>query len=136
MAFLLDTNHCFLLIARDPRLVPVLRRRPAEHLSISVIVAGELLYGAGISQRSAENLGAVAEFLGQIDQHMISPATAEHYSDLNRRRSFDVARLGFTDNDLWIAATALQNGLVIVSDDADYQRMAEVSALVVENWLR
>lgn len=108
-----------------------------------------MLYGAAISQRSEENLIAVAEFLGQIDQHMISPATAEHYADLKarlleafgprertRRRSFDLARLGFTDNDLWIAATALQNEMVIVSDDTDYLRMAEVSALAVENWLR
>ena len=46
MAYLLDTNHCFLLIARDPRLVAAATERATEQLATSVIVAGELRYGA------------------------------------------------------------------------------------------
>ncbi|HUP59749.1 MAG TPA: hypothetical protein VNA69_04955 [Thermoanaerobaculia bacterium] len=42
MAYLLDTNHCFLLIARDPRLAAAAAARAAEQLTTSVIVAGEL----------------------------------------------------------------------------------------------
>jgi tRNA(fMet)-specific endonuclease VapC len=147
MAFLLDTNHCFLLIARDPRVVASAGKRPAEQLATSVIVAGELLYGATISERSFENQMAVEDFLGRIDQLLISPATAQHYSELKarllaafgpreraRRRGFDLARLGFTENDLWIAASAIENKMVLVSNDTDHRRMAEVSELVVENW--
>jgi len=40
MAYLLDTNHCFLLIARDPRLASAAAARAAEQLTTSVIVAG------------------------------------------------------------------------------------------------
>ena len=149
MAYLLDTNHCFLLIARDARLVAAANARAAEQFATSVIVAGELRYGAAVSERHRENAAAVEDFLGRIDQLLISPATAQHYADVKsrlllefgpreraRRRSFDLARLGFTDNDLWIAASAIEHGLTIVSDDDDYRRMASVSSLRIETWLR
>lgn len=101
------------------------------------------------NERSRENAAAVEDFLGRIDQILISPATAQHYADLksrllieygprerNRRRAFDLTRLGFTDNDLWIAATAIEHDAVLVSDDGDYRRMTDVSSLEVETWVR
>jgi tRNA(fMet)-specific endonuclease VapC len=148
MAYLLDTNHCFLLIARDPRLVASVTARSAEQLMTSVIVAGELRYGAAISGRHMENAQAVEDFLGRIDQVLISPLTAQYYADLkshllfefgprdrSRRRGFDLTRLGFTDNDLWIAASAIEQNAVLLSNDTDYRRMTVVSHLVVEDWV-
>lgn len=148
MAYLLDTNHCFLLIARDKRMMRSVLQRQADQMTTSVIVAGELRYGAAVSERVQENAIAVEDFLGRIDQLLISPATAQQYSDLKsrllfkygpreraRRRGFDLAKLGFTENDLWIAATAMERDLVLVSDDTDYSRMAEVATLDVETWL-
>jgi tRNA(fMet)-specific endonuclease VapC len=149
MAYLLDTNHCFLLIARDLRLVAAAEERAGERLATSVIVAGELRYGAAVSEHSRENAAAVDDFLGRIDQLLILPATAQHYADLKarlivkygprervRRRAFDLAKLGFTDNDLWIAASAIEHDAILVSDDSDYRRMAEVINLEVETWLQ
>jgi tRNA(fMet)-specific endonuclease VapC len=91
----------------------------------------------------------VEDFLGRIDQLLISAATAQHYADLKsallteygpreraRRRGFDLTRLGFTDNDLWIAAGAIEHDAVLVSNDGDYRRMTNVSNLRVETWLR
>jgi tRNA(fMet)-specific endonuclease VapC len=148
MAYLLDTNHCFLLIARVPQLVAVMAERSVEQFMTSVIVAGELRYGAAVSERSLENAQAVEDFLGRIDQVLISPRTAQHYADLKssllaefgprdraRRRGFDLTKLGFTDNDLWIAASAIEHNAILVSSDSDYRRMGEVSDLLVENWL-
>jgi predicted nucleic acid-binding protein len=74
MAYLLDTNHCFLLVARDPRLAAAVATRRAEHFMTSVIVAGELRYGAAVSERSRENAMAIEDFLGRIDQLLISTA--------------------------------------------------------------
>jgi len=123
-------------------------QRQADQMTTSVIVAGELRYGAAVSERAQENAIAVEDFLGRIDQLLISPATAQQYSDLKsrllfkygpreraRRRGFDLAKLGFTENDLWIAATAMERELVLVSNDTDYRRMAEVATLDVETWL-
>ena len=63
MPYLLDTNHCFLLIARAPRLVEAVTTRSAAQLMTSVIVAGELRYGAAVSERSRENALAIEDFL-------------------------------------------------------------------------
>ena len=49
MPYLLDTNHCFRLIARDARLHAVLADRPSAWLMTSVVVVGELRYGALIT---------------------------------------------------------------------------------------
>lgn len=149
MAYLFDTNHCFRLIARDPGIVAALAARAAARIVTSVVVAGELRYGAAISERRRENAIAVEEFLGRIDQLPVSAATAQHFADLKarllseygpreraRRRGFDLATLGFTDNDLWIAATAIEHDAVLISDDGDYARMAEVNTLTVESWVR
>ena len=74
MPHLLDTNHSFRLIARDERMLAALNERPLERLMTSVVAAGELRYGALISERRIENALAVEAFLGRIDQISISPA--------------------------------------------------------------
>jgi tRNA(fMet)-specific endonuclease VapC len=148
MPYLLDTNHCFRLIARDERMRPALRKRSFERLMTSVVVAGELRYGALISERKIENSLAVEDFLGRIDQVAISPAISQVYADLKasilvklgpkdraKRRNFDLTKLGFTDNDLWIAASALERDATVVSEDPDFRRMATLGSLSVENWL-
>ena len=44
-------------------------------------------------------------------------------------------RLGFTDNDLWIAASAVERQAILVSEDPDFRRMAALESLNVESWL-
>ncbi|MUG97631.1 PIN domain-containing protein [Scytonema sp. UIC 10036] len=53
----------------------------------------------------------------------------------SKRRKTQVTDLGFDENDLWIAAIALQHGLTIVSADSDFQRIQQVRTLSVESWL-
>ena len=96
-----------------------------------------------------ENQSAVHRFLEAIDVVPISSAIADGYGRLKgallerfgpreraRRRDFDLAKLGFGDNDLWIAASALELGAVLVSADPDFERIAEVADLAIENWMR
>lgn len=148
MLYLLDTNHCFRLVARDPRILAALDSRSDSRLTTSVVVAGELRYGAMISGRQIENSAAVEDFLAWIDQVGISSETSELYAGLKsrllirfgpkdriRRRGFDLAGLGFNDNDLWIAASAIERGATLVSQDGDFRRMAAIEALPLENWL-
>ena len=145
---LLDTNHCFRIIARDPRLLGHLEHVVTDSIATSVIVAGELTYGASISQQHDENRSAVVRFLTAIDVVPISSEIAGVYGDLKaallerfgpreraRRRDFDLAKLGFGDNDLWIAASAIELGAILVTADPDFERIAEVADLAIENWM-
>lgn len=52
-----------------------------------------------------------------------------------KRRKTKITELGFDENDLWIAAIALQHNLTIVSADSDFQRIQQARALSVECWL-
>jgi tRNA(fMet)-specific endonuclease VapC len=114
----------------------------------SIITRGELLYMAYNSERVDENLALVRAFLAGISVHRIDRDTTEIYGrikaaalrrfgpkDRARRRHFSLQSLGFTDNDFWIAAIALRHGLIVVSADSDFARLAEVTDLRHESWL-
>jgi len=135
------------MIAEDQRLLDRLHRIGSA--VTSMIVAGELYYGAAKSEHVENNWLAVDRFLNLIDVVPISSSVAGEYARLKsalldrfgpreraRRRNFDLATLGFGDNDLWIAATAIDRGAVLVSADPDFERMANVVDLVVEDWTR
>ena len=47
-----------------------------------------------------------------------------------------MTNLGFDENDLWIAAIALQHRLTIVSSDSDFPRIQQVvKSISVESWV-
>ncbi|NES21984.1 MAG: type II toxin-antitoxin system VapC family toxin [Symploca sp. SIO3E6] len=55
--------------------------------------------------------------------------------DKIKLRNFNLQNLGFGDNDLWIAATAIYYNLTVVSADNDFQRIQQVEPLVLESWV-
>jgi tRNA(fMet)-specific endonuclease VapC len=73
----------------------------------------------------------VADVYGRL-----KAAILDHYGprEKARRRRTDIRRLGFTENDLWIAAVARHHGCTIVSADSDFGRIAVVEELAVEDW--
>jgi tRNA(fMet)-specific endonuclease VapC len=54
--------------------------------------------------------------------------------DKRKRRNTKVESLGFKDNDLWIASTAIQHNLILVSADSDLLVLDGIQGLKVENW--
>ena len=112
------------------------------------VVQGELVFMALLSERTAENLGRLQEFLDRMDVLPIDDRVADAYGSIRavlvahfgprergRRKSVPLGKLGFSDNDVWIAAVAIARGLTVVSSDSDFLRMAEVLDLKVEDWL-
>jgi len=74
----------------------------------------------------------VADNYGQL-----RAALMDHFGPKERakQRRFELRHLGFSDNDLWIAATAIRFDLIVVTSDSDFARFAEVTALRYESWL-
>ncbi|TAE59238.1 MAG: type II toxin-antitoxin system VapC family toxin [Nostocales cyanobacterium] len=146
--YLLDTNHCSRIIFGDTNLIQQLELHSEAGVATSVIVRGELLYMAAKSQQTAANIQQVKAFLNTIDLYPINLSISDIYGDLKgklinkfgpkekaERRKFNIQTLGFGDNDLWIAATAIHYNLTVVSTDNDFRSIQQVYSFAVESWV-
>jgi len=146
--YLLDTTHCCKIINGDQKIAGKLSSLGSETVATCVIVQGELTYGALKSKHIEQNLLLVKQFLEALYVYPVDGETAEIYGrlkaeimerfgprDRNRRGSFPIHKLGFTDNDLWIAAVALRHKLIVVSGDTDFSRIKGIMNLNVEKWI-
>jgi tRNA(fMet)-specific endonuclease VapC len=103
---------------------------PDARLYASIIAEGEIRYGAEIGppmDRSGR-LEAYGLLLGYLAD--VLPITMgvvlRHEALVRRMRASKI-----TDNDVWMAAIALEHDMVMVTDDSHFDR---VPGLLVENW--
>ena len=126
--YLLDTNIVIGLFAADETITESLKQ--AESVFVSSIVLGELCYGAYKSQRVQENISRMDKFAVANAVLHNDTETARQYGAIKER----LYRKGhpIPENDIWIAAVALQFNLTLVSRDAHF---AEITDLQVDSWL-
>jgi tRNA(fMet)-specific endonuclease VapC len=145
--YLLDTTHCSQLLANNPTVTKKLSDLGDVIVGTCVIVQGELVFGASISEQRKTNLQRIKEFLNDVEVYEIDQETADIYGNIKatifnhfapkekaKRRQFAIRELGIGENDLWIAAIAKRHGLIVVSSDGDFDRIREVEDLSVEKW--
>ena len=125
--YLLDTNIVIAIFA-DETIVEE-KRQSADKVFLPSPAIGELYYGARKSDRPTENLAKINQIVQQIRILPCNLGTARWYGiikDHLRRKG----RL-IPDNDIWIAAIAMQHGLILVTRDAHFD---EVESLHTEYW--
>ena len=115
---LLDTNVLSEFFFGDPETVEAFQR--ASSLAVNTIVLGELLAGFAMGNRSGENRRLLARFLAnpRVSVHPLGPDTAEHYASVFaqlRRKGRPIPT-----NDMWVAASALEHGLALLTRDAHF----------------
>jgi tRNA(fMet)-specific endonuclease VapC len=125
--FLLDTNIIIALFAKERRVLQKLRN--AERVYLSSIAVGELLYGAHKSTQARSNIARIEEFAAANSVLACDLGTARHYGRVKDR----LRRKGrpLPENDIWMAALARQHGLMLVSRDAHF---TEVENLTLKAW--
>jgi tRNA(fMet)-specific endonuclease VapC len=96
---------------------------------LSTVSLGELHYGVHRSAHPNENLRQLERWLRVTVLLPVSPTTAEHYGRLKDQLSR--AGTPIPENDLWIAAQAMEHGLPLATRDAHFVR---VPGLVVLDW--
>jgi tRNA(fMet)-specific endonuclease VapC len=96
----------------------------SEHtLVIPMVVIGELRAGFAVGARQAENEQLMQHFLGtpNVNIATITNRTTEHFATLYaaQRKKGQVIGVG----DLWIAATALELDMPLLTLDSDFTRI-------------
>ena len=123
---LLDTNAYAAFKRGMPDAVEVIAHTP--RIGINSVVLGELLSGFAVGTREVENRQELELFLAsqRVHQLVIDAATAAQYAVVYR----ELRHRGrpIPTNDMWIAASALQHGFAVFSDDGHFH---EVSGLHV-----
>ena len=124
--FLLDTNVIIALFSGDKH---VSERLAEAEVFVPSTALGELYYGARKSSRAVENLARIEEFAAASRVLSCDAVTAWVYGDA-RNRLHSKGR-PIPENDLWIAAVAIQHGLTLVTRDDHFK---EVENLRRETW--
>jgi tRNA(fMet)-specific endonuclease VapC len=124
--FLIDTNIVIGLINKDDYIE---NRIQSLSFILNSVVVGELYFGVFRSARQAENLMKLEAFVAQYRVMACTKATSLQYGKI--RQQLLAKGRPIPDNDIWIAALALQHGLTLVTRDAHFRH---VDDLIVQAW--
>ncbi len=116
---ILDTNAVSALFAGDPLLGDVLAADALHHLP--VIVIGEYRYGLLRSDRATGLQILLDTLIRESTVLDVDRRTAESYARV--REGLRQAAKPIPENDIWIAALALQYGEAVVSRDRHFDHV-------------
>lgn len=123
--YLLDTGIVIALFANERTVVEQIE--DAEEIFIPSIVIGELYYGARKSGRVRENVARIELFAEANVVLLCDNETSRWYGvikDLLRQKGSLIP-----ENDVWIAALALRQGLVLVTRDSNFEAVTNLKTV-------
>ena len=123
--YLLDTGIVIALFANEQTVVEQIE--DAEEIFIPSIVIGELYYGARKSGRVRENVARIELFAEANVVLLCDNETSRWYGvvkDLLRQKGSLIP-----ENDVWIAALALRQGLVLVTRDSNFDAVTNLKTV-------
>ena len=124
--YLLDTNIVIALFANDASVMESLTK--AEEVFIPSVVIGELFYGAHKSARAKDNLARIDEFASSNLVLGCDMETARIYGDV--KNALRIKGHPIPENDIWIAAIAIQHNLTLVSRDGHFNEIESLNVVI------
>ena len=125
--YLLDTNIIIGMFTGDIAIEEKMQSR--HNLFLASPSIGELYYGAQKSDKVRENLHRINTF---VENHIFLSCdleTAQWYGII--KNQLQKKGRPIPNNDIWIAAVAMQHELILVTRDAHFD---EVESLQTERW--
>lgn len=124
MRIALDTNRLTDLFQGDASLAAFLG--PCDEIWIPFVVLAEMNAGFHGGTRQAQNEALLASLLARETVAILfaGRATTEHYA----RLFVQLKRAGtpIPDNDLWIAALAIENDLALITRDRHFEKLPQL----------
>jgi tRNA(fMet)-specific endonuclease VapC len=124
---LMDTNIVIALFADEASIKKNLAK--TEEVFIPNVVIGELFYGAHKSARSKENIARIEDLASSSVILGCDTETARIYGEV--KNALRIKGHPIPENDIWIAAIAVQHNLTLVSRDSHF---SEIDKLEVVAW--
>src|SRR5260221_947981 len=125
--YLLDTVAAIAILENDAAFQGLI---PSDaRASVPIMTVRELYAAAENSARVQANLQRFVEFASRRDVLMCDEQTAREYA----RISYQLRKKGrpIPQNDMWIAAIAMQYQLVLVTRDAHFRN---IDGLLLQTW--
>jgi tRNA(fMet)-specific endonuclease VapC len=124
MRVAIDTNRLTDLLRGDARLAE--RLVVCDEVWVPLVVLGEIKAGFHGGTQRHRNEALLQRFLAKATVSVLLPGreTAEHYA----RIFVQLKRAGtpVPDNDLWIAALALEHDLTLITRDRHFDRISQL----------
>lgn len=126
MRIFLDTSAYSAFLRDHKQIKHVIQR--AEAIWISAIVLGELHAGFIRGRQRQKNEDLLNQFLSSPRVHIspVDEGTAEPYAVI--LNEFWKAGNPIPTNDLWIAASVMQYGLILLTTDAHFLKVSQIIA--------
>ncbi len=98
----------------------------ASQVHVSATVLGELGFGFACGNREAKNLEELREFLAAsvVVVDSMTEDTAGHYAAL--KKFLRKQGTPIPENDIWIAASACEHGLCLLTSDRHFEKLPQV----------
>src|SRR5262249_15184326 len=121
---LLDTSAYSLFKRNSESAVKAIQT--AEEVRMSPIVLGELRSGFAGGSSQTRNESELTEFLRRprVETVLIDEEPSRFYAKISN----GLKRAGepIPTNDIWIAATAMQHGLIVLTADGHFERIPQI----------
>lgn len=127
--FCIDTSAYSHFQRGDEQIVEILDR--ADWIGVPVIALGEIRTGFLLGGRQAANEAELLEFLAHpvVEVLNVDHDASRHFAEI----VVDLRRAGtpLPTNDIWIAASAIRAGAVVVTYDRHFEEIVRVGSLVL-----
>jgi tRNA(fMet)-specific endonuclease VapC len=124
--YLLDTNAIIPILNGDANIASLLVGSVAF---VPIIAVAELYFGAEKSRQTEANIKRVDEFISQRTILTCDKETARWFGRIEYRSR--AKGKAIPQNDIWIAAIAIQHQLTVLTRDAHFR---EIDGLLAANW--
>ena len=129
--YLLDTNILIAALKGQPHVRKRLETLPLSSMRLSVIVLGELEFGAEKSAQGERNRARLAALAERLPLVGLDAEATRQYGRVRALLERQGTPIGA--NDTWIAAQALAISATLVTDNE--REFSRVPDLLLENWL-
>ncbi len=126
--YLLDTDTCIALLKKKPSVIQNLRDVGVHNCKISDVTIAELYFGA-VKSGSEKHFNEVNQISSLFESYSILYLLK--YAEI--RWELEKKGLKIGDMDMFIAATALEEDLIIVTGNTDH--FSRIEGLKIENWM-